>query len=123
MTSDLAPFIDTLQEIASEAALVLLDAADPATTRSGVARYNAVGLYLITRVPDVAAVYRPLPAEATPGALRLAARDVALFVCDLPEGPAPEALGPGHEAPPVCYRPGPFAPVPAAPRTRPCYCA
>jgi hypothetical protein len=118
MTSELIPFIDALQEVVRDAGLVLLEAAGAETTRGGVARYNAVSLHLISRIPDVATVYRPLSVEAYAGQLRLAARDVAAFVEALPEHP--EAPGPGRAPPGPPDEPVVLLKPPG--RSSPCLC-
>ena len=80
MSCDLTPYIEALHEIASDAGLVLLGGAGDDTLQHAASRYNIVCHNLIDTIPAVGAVYRLLPAESSPGALRIAARDVAEFV-------------------------------------------
>ena len=79
MAADLAPCLTLLDDIAYEAGCALLGAPARGGGRLAV-RYNTVCRHLARQIPATAAVCRHLPADAPPGRIRLAARDVAAFV-------------------------------------------
>lgn len=77
MMNERSSLVEALRLVAYDAGCRLLGAGP--TAPAPAARYNALCRRLVRLDPAVAAVYRPLPAEAPAGRLRLAARDVAAF--------------------------------------------
>ena len=77
MMSERSSLVEALRLVAFDAGCRLLGAGPKASAPA--ARYNVLCQRLVRLDPAVAAVYRPLPAQAPAGCLRLAARDVAAF--------------------------------------------
>jgi len=84
MNRDLTILADTLQEIAYDAGCALLAPVDTTTTRRYAARYNDVYRRLCTTAPCIITVASPLPEDATPGSIRIAARAAATYARETP---------------------------------------
>ena len=74
MNQDLNILVDTLREIAYDAGCALLFPVDADTTRRYADRYNCAFRQLRELAPRLASAATPLPADATAGSIRIAAR-------------------------------------------------
>ena len=79
MTRDLTTLVDALREIAHEAGCALLFPVDTDTTRRYAARYNCVYGQLRVYTPGLNATVQPLPEDASPASIRIAARAAAAY--------------------------------------------
>ncbi len=77
MNQNLNTLVDTLREIAYDAGCALLFPVDADTTRRYAARYNCAFRQLRELAPRLTASAAPLPADATAGSIRIAARAAA----------------------------------------------
>ncbi len=77
MEQELTSLADALRRIAYDAGCALLRPAAAGATQHCAARYNHVFGRLRTLEPALVARFAPLPEDASPGSVRLAARDVA----------------------------------------------
>ena len=82
MNRDLTNLVDALREIAYEAGRALLFPVDADTTRCYAARYNCVYGQLRERTPCLTSNVKPLPEDASPGSIRIAARAAAAYAQD-----------------------------------------
>ena len=80
MSTDKKVLAQTLRQIAYDAGCALLDHADPETTRGCAAHYNRVCTRLRRLHPSLTSPCPCLPENASPGRIRMAARDAALYV-------------------------------------------
>ena len=74
MKKDLTNLVETLRGIAYDAGYALLFPVDSTTTRCYADRYNCAYRQLRAMAPGLATSIRPLPEDATAGAIRIAAR-------------------------------------------------
>ena len=79
MNRDLTNLVDALREIAYEAGRALLFSVDTDTTRRYAAQYNWVYGKLCERTPCLRSNIKPLPEDASPGSIRIAARAAAAY--------------------------------------------
>ncbi|HMB91852.1 MAG TPA: helix-hairpin-helix domain-containing protein [Rhodothermales bacterium] len=73
-------FAQTLRQIAHETGLALLLWADANTVQRYANQYHDTRQQLLTLLPDAAPFCTPLPADASAGSIRLAARTAAAYV-------------------------------------------
>ena len=79
MSRDLTTLVDALREIAHEAGCALLFPVDADTTRRYAARYNCLHGQLCACAPRLTSTVKPLPADASAGSIRIAARAAAAY--------------------------------------------
>ena len=84
MKNDTNYLVDTLREIAYDAGYALLCPVDSVTTQRYADRYNKAYHELRALAPYLTACVKPVPADATVGCIRMAARDAASHAQSLP---------------------------------------
>ncbi len=84
MTNDMNGLVNTLHEIAFDAGYALLCSVDSTTTQRYADRYNRAYRQLRTIAPALTTSLKPVPANATVGSIRIAARTAATLAQHIP---------------------------------------
>ncbi len=82
MYRDLSNLADDLHHFAYDSGRALLFPVDADTTRHYAAQYNCVYGQLRECTPSLASAVMPLPEDASPGNIRIAARTAAAYAQD-----------------------------------------